>query len=206
MKKYIAILLSVFVLFGVSACNSTTPNEPEPTKQEETQDNTDSKDILDNDIAAETTELAEFDITGDEFIDAMNNVLEITHPDLVLTDLKIEESEKDGVKQIIYYTMKNDVFVSYTVNKDSNNIYLFDTIIENDSLNENTHFNASIYFATAVSILDSETEINDLIENLNMTDYTSTNGTFYKSNKAEYAKVTADNKFSFIIRATNNNN
>ncbi len=206
MKKYIAMLLTISMLFGVSACNSTTPNEPEPPKQEESQEDTDIKDIQNDDTISETTELTEFNITSDEFIDTMNKVLEITHPDLVLSDLKTEESEKDGVKQIIYYTMKNDVFVSYTVNKDSNNIYLFDTIIESDSLNENTHFNASIYFATAVSILDSETEINDLIENLNMTDYTSKNGTFYNSDKAEYAKVTADNKLSFIIRATNNNN
>ncbi len=42
MKKYIAIILTVIMIFGISACSNTNTNEPEPTKQEETQDNTDS--------------------------------------------------------------------------------------------------------------------------------------------------------------------
>ena len=129
----------------------------------------------------------------------MNAVLEATYPDLVLTNFKPAESEDSGEKQLTYYTIKNNVFVGYRINKDSNNVCHLYIIIKDDDLNEDTHFNASIYFMTAISALHLNAELDDLIENLNMADYTSKTDKFYETDEATYIKSFVDDSFSFAI-------
>ncbi len=158
------------------------------------------KEAQDNDISSKTErKISEFDVTGDEFIKVMNAVLEATYPDLVLTNFKPAESEDSGEKQLTYYTIKNNVFVGYRINKDSNNVCHLYIIIKDDDLNEDTHFNASIYFMTAISALHLNAELDDLIENLNMADYTSKTDKFYETDEATYIKSFVDDSFSFAI-------
>ncbi len=201
MKKMIALMLACCVAFGASACSNT--NELEPIKQEETQDKTDNKEIQDSDITDKTTELAEFDMTGDEFIDIMNKLLELTRSDLVLSDFKTKESEDR--KRTVYYTYKNNILISYTVNKDTNNVYLFDTTVKSDVLNKDIYADILFYFMTAMSTLHLEEENDDLVENLNLADYTSRTDEFYATDEANYAKF-IDDYFSLGIQAPDNDN
>jgi len=160
------------------------------------------KEAQDNDVSSKTErKIAGFNVTGDDFIKVMNTVLEATYPDLVLTDLKTDEKEKDGTKQITYYSIKNNIFVGYRINKDSNNVCHLYIIIKDDDLNEDTHFNASIYFITAISALHLNAEVDDLIENLNMKDYISKTDKFYDTDEATYVKSFVDDSFSFAIEA-----
>ncbi len=206
MKKMIAFMLACCLAFGATACSNTNTNEPEPTKQEETQDNTDSTEIQDSDITDETTQLAEFDTTGDEFINIMNKLLEGTRPNLVLSDFKTKESE-DG-KRTIYYTHKNDIWVSYTINKDTNNVYLFDATIKSDVLNKDkdTYADILFYFMTAMTTLHLKEETDNLVENLNLEDYISKTDKFYPTDEANYAKIFIDDDFTLIIQAPDNDN
>ena len=187
MKKMIAFMLACCLAFGATACSNTNTNEPEPTKQEETQDNTDSTEIQDSDITDETTQLAEFDTTGDEFINIMNKLLEGTRPNLVLSDFKTKESE-DG-KRTIYYTHKNDIWVSYTINKD-----------------KDTYADILFYFMTAMTTLHLKEETDNLVENLNLEDYISKTDKFYPTDEANYAKIFIDDDFTLIIQAPDNDN
>ena len=207
MKRIIAVLLAGCLTFGVAACGQqTNTNEDEAIKQEEVQENT-NKEEQQNDEATktdETEELAEFDITGDEFIDIMNKLIEgSTHSDLVLTDFKTTEVAKGN--RTMYYATNNDIFVSCTINNDTNNVYLFDVTIKTDALNEDTYANVLFYFMAAMSTLHLEEEPNDLLENLNMADYTSKNNEFYPTDEANYAKIFSNDDFTFTIQATNNN-
>lgn len=197
MKKMIALMLACCVAFGASACSNT--NELEPIKQEETQDKTDSKEIQNSDITDEAIELTEFDMTGDEFIDIMNKLLEGTHPDLVLANFKTTEVAEGS--RTMYYAEKNNIFVSYTINKDTNNVYLFDVTIKNNILNEDTYANVLFYFMAAMSTLHLKEETNDLLENLNLADYISKNNEFYPTDEANYAKIFTDDDFILTIQA-----
>lgn len=198
MKRFIAVTLACCVVFGATACSNTNTNEIEQTKQEETQDNSNIEDIQDDNTTGETTELAEFDMTGDEFIDIMNKLLEGTHPDLVLSDFKTKESE-DG-KRTVSYTYKNNILISYTVNKDTNNVYLFDTTVKSDVLNKDIYADVLFYFMAAMSTLHLEEENDVLLENLNLADYTSKTDEFYATDEANYAKF-IDDYFALAIQA-----
>ena len=52
---------------------------------------------------------------------------------------------------------------------------------------------------TAISALHLNAELDDLIENLNMADYTSKTDKFYETDEATYIKSFVDDSFSFAI-------
>lgn len=202
MKKGIAFVLAASMAFGVVACGNTN-NENTPNQQEQTQEDTDNKETQEGNTTDETKELAEFDITGDGFINIMNKLLESTHPDLVLSDFKTEES-KDG-KHTIYYIYKNNILISYTINKDTNNVCFFDTTVKNDVLNEDTYANILYYFMTAMTALQLKEDTDTLLENLNLADYTSKTDEFYPTDEANYVKLFSDDAFTLGIQAPNTN-
>ena len=205
MKKYIVILLTVSMLFGVSACNSTTPNEPEPTKQEETQNNTDSNDIKDDDTINETTEVAEFDMTGDEFISRINELAEGLNQPFVLENFQALEGKKeiDDINQITYFTIaENDVWIYYIINENSNKLHSVLFMINNDKLNEINYLNAYTYFLIASVALDPEPKSDDFEKNLNLSDYSQIkeNG-LYDTQKARYVKMLTEDNYLLSIEA-----
>ena len=61
------------------------------------------------------------------------------------------------------------------------------------------------YFMTAMSTLHLEEENDDLVENLNLADYTSRTDEFYATDEANYAKF-IDDYFSLGIQAPDNDN
>lgn len=205
MKKYIAILLAVSMLFSVSACNNTTPNEPEPPKQEETQEDIDIKDIQNDDTISETTELAEFDITGDEFISRMNELSQGLNESFDLKNFHAleEKTEMNGMKQTTYFMIaENDIWIYYIINENSNKLQSVLFMINNDKLNEINHLNACTYFLIASTVLDPEIKSDDFEKNLNLSDYNKIkdNG-LYNTEKAEYVKMLTENNYILSIEA-----
>ena len=141
MKRMIAVMLSVFMLFGVGGCSNTNINEDEPIKQEETQNNTDSNDIKDDDTTNETIEVDKFDITGDTFITLLNTQLK----DTPLKLENIEESETEDDNSIRYTANNNDISIQYEVDKKTNDLLMVDLSI-NDITNKNKISDFKEYF------------------------------------------------------------
>lgn len=205
MKKYIAIILTAIMIFGVSACSNTNTNETEPIKQEETQNNTDIEDIQDDNTTNETTELAEFDITGDEFISRINELAEGLNQPFVLENFQVLEGEKetDDINQITYFTIaENDVWIYYIINKNSNKLHSVLFMINNDKLNEINYLNACTYFLIASAALDPEPKSDDFEKNLNLSDYSQIkeNG-LYDTQKARYVKMLTEDNYLLSIEA-----
>ncbi len=205
MKKYIAIILTVIMIFGISACSNTNTNEPEPTKQEETQDNTDSNDIKDDNTTNETTEVAEFDMTGDEFISRINELAEGLNQPFVLENFQALEGKKeiDDINQITYFTIaENDVWIYYIINENSNKLHSVLFMINNDKLNEINYLNAYTYFLIASVALDPEPKSDDFEKNLNLSDYSKIkeNG-LYDTQKARYVKMLTEDNYLLSIEA-----
>lgn len=87
MKKMIAFMLACCLAFGATACSNTNTNKPEPAKQEETQDNTDST----NETSKESnTNSANNTLLGDEYYNYGIKALESVDQYL---DAEIEKEE-----------------------------------------------------------------------------------------------------------------
>ena len=87
MKKMIAFMLACCLAFGATACSNTNTNKPEPAKQEETQDNTDST----NETSKESnTNSANNTLLGDEYYNYGIKALESVDQYL---DAEIEKGE-----------------------------------------------------------------------------------------------------------------
>lgn len=171
MKRMIAVMLSVFMLFGVGGCSNTNINEDEPIKQEETQNNTDSNDIKDDDTTNETIEVDKFDITGDTFITLLNTQLK----DTPLKLENIEESETEDDNSIRYTANNNDISIQYEVDKKTNDLLMVDLSI-NDITDKNKISDFKEYFIRIRLIIDINANAETLFSELHINNFEVSRG------------------------------
>ncbi len=195
MKKYIAIILTVIMIFGISACSNAKINETEQTKQEDIQNSTESKDIQDDNTTDETTELTKFDITSDTFITLLNTQLK--NSPLKLENIEENETE-DG--NVIYYTANNnDISIQYEVDKETNDLLMVDLSI-NDITDENKISDFKEYFIRIRLILDINADAETLFSELHINNFEVSSLFDYNSSNVQYTKVVSVNDGLAFIR------
>lgn len=195
MKKYIAIILTAIMIFGISACSNAKINETEQTKQEDIQNSTESKDIQDDNTTDETTELTKFDITSDTFITLLNTQLKNS-------PLKLENIEKNETEDgnVIHYTANNnDISIQYEVDKETNDLLMVDLSI-NDITDENKISDFKEYFIRIRLILDINADAETLFSELHINNFEVSSLFDYNSSNVQYTKVVSVNDGLAFIR------
>lgn len=202
MKKYIAIFLSVFMIFGVSACNQqTNADKTELMEQEQIQDNNiEDETETQSDNTSDTEELAEFNITGDEFIQKMNMLLAEVNSEYKL-ELENFQISANTEKATTYSTQHGNIGIEYSINNNTENVALFGLMVSTKDINQEEIIKMFSYYLAAATILDSSVDFATLDEKLSLTYYSEPHMLDYESEKTYFSKMVSDENIVMLLVA-----
>ncbi|NDO47624.1 hypothetical protein [Clostridium sp. MD294] len=198
MKKYITMILAASMLLGTAGCGST-PEETTPQQSQQHSDDSEkeqSDDTTDN----KQSEIAEFNVSNDDFTTLYHNSLsDGGFDDLNSFDFEMQQNENG----IITYTAttEHNIVLSYTVNENTNNITSFTSKIDVANQNKTNSLYNTIYYTTATTVFLLRTSMSDFEQNLNMSDYTTPCDLSFENDGAKYTKQITSESYTLCVEA-----